>query len=770
MVQLGWTTQAHFSTSRREVIAAMPSPLVKASSSNVAQLFAQALQFHHQGKLAQAEPLYAQVLAARPDHNDALQMMALIKLAKGEAADALKLIGAAMRGRKPSPQVLLNQGLILNALARHQEALDSFDAALKQKSKFAEAHNNRGAALAALNRHQDALDGYRKAIGIKPDYAEAHYNAGSCLRVLGRYDKALTSLDRALALRPNYAKAHNNRGNVLESTNRVAEALECYDKALALDPHFIEARKNRGRVLLGLDRPDDALENFSAAIKLDAKNPEVWFQRGRILLELSRNEEASADLAQALALQPGHAEARVAACLAELPVVYAGADEIPRRRAAYERKLRALRADAERGVLQGDVIKAIGTRHPFLLAYQGVDDRALQQLYGGMISGIVAQRYQPAPLPPPPAPGEPIRLGIVSNFFYRHSNWKIPIKGWVGQLDRQRFRVTGYHLGMMHDEQTEEAAKLCDRFVHRTLDTDGWRREILADAPHALIYPGLLMDTSSLQLAAQRLAPVQCNSWGHPETSGLATMDYFLSSDLMEPPEAQDYYSERLVRLPNLSIYYEPVQSEPVAITREELGLRASATVYWSAQSLFKYLPQHDDVFVRIAQAAGDCQFVFLRHFGVPKITEIMRARLDRAFRAAGLRADDHCVFLNRLSQAKFVAAAGLCDVFLDSIGWSGCNSALESLPHDLPIVTMNGSFMRGRHSAAILTMMGVTDTIAATVDDYVSIAARLASDQVQRRTIRARIAATKHAVYRDRACIAALEDFLEDAVRGATR
>src|ERR1041385_6819981 len=145
-----------------------------------------------------------------------------------------------------------------------------------------------------------------------------------------------------------------------------------------------------------------------------------------------------------------------------------------------------------------------------------------------MVSGILARSFQPAPLPPPPAPDERIRIGIVSSFFYRHSNWKIPIRGWISQIDRKRFHVTGYHLGAIRDDQTEIAEKLCDRFVHRAIKTDGWRREILADAPHALIYPGLLMDLNSVQLAAQRLAPVQFNSWGHPETSGLPSMDYFL--------------------------------------------------------------------------------------------------------------------------------------------------------------------------------------------------------------------------------------------------
>jgi predicted O-linked N-acetylglucosamine transferase (SPINDLY family) len=221
-----------------------------------------------------------------------------------------------------------------------------------------------------------------------------------------------------------------------------------------------------------------------------------------------------------------------------------------------------------------------------------------------------------------------------------------------------------------------------------------------------------------------------------------------------------------LVRLPNLSIYYEPVAGEPVSVTREELGLRPRATVFWSAQSLYKYLPQYDDVFVRIALAAGDCQFVFLRHFGGSHITQVVRERLERAFAAAGLRADKYCVFLDRLSQSKFVAAAGLSDIFLDSIGWSGCNSALESLPHNLPIVTTPGAFMRGRHSAAILQMMGVSETIADTIDDYVSIAVRLANNPAERQALRERMKAAEPKVYRDRACITALEDFLDRAAR----
>ena len=123
-------------------------------------------------------------------------------------------------------------------------------------------------------------------------------------------------------------------------------------------------------------------------------------------------------------------------------------------------------------------------------------------------------------------------------------------------------------------------------------------------------------------------------------------------------------------------------------------------------------------------------------------------------------------MFLPRLDPDMFMSAMGQCDIFLDSIDWSGCNSTMESLAYDLPIVTMPGTLMRGRHSAAILWRMGVTETIAATLDDYVSIAVSLGADTAKRQAVSRKIAANKRRVYRDRACIAALEDFLERVAR----
>jgi predicted O-linked N-acetylglucosamine transferase (SPINDLY family) len=159
----------------------------------------------------------------------------------------------------------------------------------------------------------------------------------------------------------------------------------------------------------------------------------------------------------------------------------------------------------------------------------------------------------------------------------------------------------------------------------------------------------------------------------------------------------------------------------------------------------------------------------FIEFGGGRVVTELFQTRLVRAFEAVGLDAREHCVFLPRLAPDRFTAAMGQCDVVLDSIGWSGCNSILESLVHNIPIVTLTGEMMRGRHAAAIMAMIDIHETTAQTIDDYVAIAGSLGRDSVKRSELSARIGNNKHRIYRDRRCITALEAFLDSAVRGIT-
>ena len=727
----------------------------------------QAHQWLQSGRLADAERLYEDLLSVEPKSFDVMHSLALVAFQTGRIERGVALTKKAIELNPFSADAYLNLGRGLKELGRFEEALASYSKAIAIKPDHAEAYSNRGSALFSLQRIDDALADYDKAIALKPTFALAHNNRAIALSTKKAFGDALAGWDRAIALRPNFADAYANKGAALVEIGRFDEALAVLDKAITLNPRHAYAHNSRGVTLKELSRLKEAIADYDKAISLDAGHRWAWYNKGNALRELGEASEATRCYERALALQADFAEAKIALCIAQLPIIYWNEAEIEERRSAYRKHLCTLCEESQAGP-SPKLASAVASAQPFFLAYQGRNDRNLQEMYGAFACRAAASKY-PAANPSGAARTEaPLRVGFVSGFFRQHSNWKVPIKGWLRQIDRRRFEVIGYHTCARRDEATKEATALCDRFVQGPLSIDQWRQTILNDAPHVLIYPEVGMDPVCGQLAALRLAPVQCSSWGHPQTSGMPTLDYYLSSDLMEPPEAQSHYSERLVRLPNLSIYYEPIAVQPAPMTRAAIGLRSGACVFFCGQSLYKYLPQFDAVFASIADVTRDGQFVFLRHPASPKVTEIFRSRLQNAFAAIGRQVDDHCVFLDRLSARDFPAVMGLCDVFLDSIGWSGCNSTLESLTCDLPIVTMPGSLMRSRHSAAILRMIGVAETIAASIEDYVRIAAKLADDHEWRMTLSHAIAVGKHKVCKDMAPILALEDFLEDAVRRA--
>ncbi len=288
------------------------------------------------------------------------------------------------------------------------------------------------------------------------------------------------------------------------------------------------------------------------------------------------------------------------------------ASQIPLQRARFKSRLEGLAASADDPEIARALADAVGASQPFFLPYQGKCDRTLKAIYGALVARVLQTRRT---LPAEPSarsrvPGGKIRVGIVSGFFHEHTIWRLMLKGWLSQLDQGRFSIHAYHTSTVDDDQTALARRLCARFVGgRGVDI---RAAIMADQPDALLYPELGMDPLAARLAGERLASVQCVSWGQPETSGLPTMDYFLSSALMEPDDAASHYTEHLVTLPNLGIHYLLDERQAESCSRSELRLRGSAVIFWCGQALYKYLPQYDDVFARIAAEVGDCQFLFI--------------------------------------------------------------------------------------------------------------------------------------------------------------
>jgi predicted O-linked N-acetylglucosamine transferase (SPINDLY family)/MoaA/NifB/PqqE/SkfB family radical SAM enzyme len=639
------------------------------------------------------------------------------------------------------------QGIRLQLQGRHREAEQVFESAATDPDAVEALHR---LGLAALQRADAAraLPLLQAARQLAPDPRIAH-NAAVALSKLQRGDEAIALTRQVLRGHPGYLPAYGLLAGLLSDAGDRQGAV---DALAALAERALKAR-------------DDAM--LERALQGIAESP-VLPTRLTLLSNLLRvgghAESAQRLLALQLARDPDDLEAGLTQAMTLLPIVYRSEDEIAARRAVYAEALTRMAALVRDATPQRLAAAAgvVGKAKPFFLAYQGRDDRALQHVYGTAIARIAAATGLAAAYRRPPAPGARIRVGFATRYFHMHSVSKL-FGGWIEHLDRSRFEVIGYHLGTFQDAMLARIGAACDRFETGERSAAAWCQRIAADAPHVLVYPELGMDDLAIQLACHRLAPVQCVTWGHPVTTGLPHVDYFLSSALMEPPDAQAHYTETLVRLPNLSIAYAALPSEGGQLTRAALGLRASATVYVCCQSLFKYLPRYDSAFVSIAQQVPDAQFLFIGDPALPA-TVVFKDRVFAAFRAAGLDPARHLAIVPPVPFERFPSFLRTGDVYLDSIGWSGGNTTLEALACDLPVVTLPTGLMRGRHTAAILQRIGLGDAVAASLDDYCARAVALAIPAL-RDAFRARIHEGRAALYGDLTAVRALEQFFEEAI-----
>src|SRR6516164_4516269 len=459
----------------------------------------------NQRKFAAAERVFKEVLRSEPNHVGALNLLTVVLMSTDRFAEAEPFIARAISLGQASDASHYNFGLILKRLNKPTQALQQFSEALRINPAVPDAWNSRGTVFNDLAQYKEAIFDFDQAILLNPDYSGALANKGKSLAALKRYDEAYAMYEKALALKPDLVEAWLGRGIVFAGFKRFDEAFAAYDKAFALKPDLAEAWLGRGNMFRGLKRFDEAFASYNQALALKPDYAEAFYGRGSASMDSGKWAEAVVDYERAIALKRDYPEARLALCVAQLPVLYTEDREIAERRAAYQQQLEALDVDQRRRGC--DWANAVGSTQPFFLAYQGCNDRDLQRAYGSLVCGIMAERYPPPPLSPPPRSDERIRLGIVSGFFRRHSNWKIPIRGWLSQIDRRQFQLFGYHTGVDNDAETQLAAGMCDQFVQGPFSVDRWREIILTNAPHVLIYPEVGMHPVSVQLAARRLAP-----------------------------------------------------------------------------------------------------------------------------------------------------------------------------------------------------------------------------------------------------------------------
>ena len=160
------------------------------------------------------------------------------------------------------------------------------------------------------------------------------------------------------------------------------------------------------------------------------------------------------------------------------------------------------------------------------------------------------------------------------------------------------------------------------------------------------------MDKLTVQLASMRLAPVQMCSWGHPETSGLPTMDYYISSDLLETSVSEDFYSEKLFKLPGLGYYFDPPSLETAKFDFEKMGINPNFPILLCLGASNKFSPFYDWVFLEIINRINNCQLVFMDD--IHGASEILKKRLKLLINDAGLNFNKHIIFIPQQSRIGF--------------------------------------------------------------------------------------------------------------------
>jgi predicted O-linked N-acetylglucosamine transferase (SPINDLY family) len=501
-----------------------------------------------------------------------------------------------------------------------------------------------------------------------------------------------------------------------------------------------------------------------------------------VLIALRRFDAASGHLAHFVALPSSSGPRRAAACVkgAEcrlalddsrgarewyerallLPAIYGSRDEIVHARARLSAELDALLERRLDPVTAPE--RTIGTT-PFYLAYHAANNVALLQ----KVCAVCRRVYRAGTGAPrqPLAHGERrIRVGFVSTFFFGHSVGRTTI-GLIRDLPRDRFAVTVFSLGQTEDDLQRAIAAAADRYVVVPDAVEDARRAIADAALDVLVYADIGMTPTTYFLALWRLAPIQVVTWGHSETSGIDTLDYYFSAAGVETEDAQRHYSETLVRP---DAFFMPAYARPVlnrARGREELGLPEGGALYACLQAPYKLHPDFDALLAGILERDPTGKVVLLEARR-PAWTEQLRTRLARALGPAL----DRVHFLPRVRHQKFLAALAAADVCLDPLYFGGCNSSAEAMALGVPVVTLPGSHLHGRFTLGLYAELGFLDCVVPTADRYVGLAVRLAREPELRARASREIIQRSGALFDRRDIALALGAFLEEAVLAATR
>lgn len=671
----------------------------RAQTAQLAQWLVQAQQYASAGRFAQAGMLCAQIQAVDPVHSQAAVIAASIAAQTGHAQEAIGRMRAIIALKPLEPLLWATLGNLQAAAGDLAGAAASYHTALEQRPGFHEAWSNLGNVYKAAGHFAPAIDAYQRAIDIQPGSADAYANLGAMLNEAGRVQEARQVLETALQINPQSGVAH------------------CNIAAVLMD-----------------QEPDEAEQHARRAVELLPRSFEAWTTLGKILQPQSKVGEARAAFARAGSFnaQPG---LRILQALM-LPTIMGTHAEVEATRMQFEQSLDTL---IEAQVKVADPIKALCNTN-FLLAYHGHNDRAVQQRIAAFyLQACPALGYVAAHCSAPRLRTGPRRIGFISRFIARHS-----VSRCYSHIVEAIARDSDFEVVLIstHDDQTQAVRETYPDFrgtyLRVPLDLERARTAVAELQLDVLAYLDIGMDPFTYFLAFARLAPTQCVFDGHPVTTGVPNMDYYLSLDGSEPDDAQDHYSEQLQRLGYGAYYFEPAVLPTDMLSREALGLPGSGRLYVCPMVLFKIHPDFDVAVSRILEQDPDGYVIFFHDRKYTHWSTLLGARFDATV-APAVR--NRVQFVRwQTDPNNFLRVIHHSSVILDPFHFGLGSTAIAVCSVGTPFVTLPSRYARGRYAMHCAKVLGVEECVARDVQDYVSIALGIANNSAARSAVRERI------------------------------
>jgi predicted O-linked N-acetylglucosamine transferase (SPINDLY family) len=334
-----------------------------------------------------------------------------------------------------------------------------------------------------------------------------------------------------------------------------------------------------------------------------------------------------------------------------------------------------------------------------------------------------------------------IKIGYLSHTLREHSvGW---LCRWLFQYhDRERFEINAYLLGQTIEDPFFQKffADKFDKVVSYEKEVKTMAEQISQDQINILVDLDSSTSGYSCTVLSLKPAPVQVTWLGY-DAAGLPTIDYYLADNYVLPSNAQDYYQEKIWRLPETYIAVDGFEMDVPSLKRHDLGISKDGITFLTAQAGLKRNPETVKLQLQVIEKVPN-SYLLIKGLGDQ---EALRSFFLDLADQVGV-SHQKLIFLPR-DQTSFTHRANLqiADVVLDTYPYNGATTTLETLWAGVPVVTMVGQQFASRNSYAFLSNAGITEGIATSAEEYVNWGVRFGTDESLRQRVAMKLRESRH-------------------------